>query len=141
MSDVRFNQWLHQSGTGGVSQVSGGHVGIGTTNPEASVHSGNNKVLNVGNFNTNIVQLTKKILHLTKMKGVNVYHEKNTIDKRSYEVSTKSSKKIVPNINLVSLTNKSILETFKKVKKDKNPFSNRKITLTVYKEFLKKNKI
>ena len=48
MSDVRFNQWLHQSGTGGVSQVSGGHVGIGTTNPEIAVHSGNTKVLNVG---------------------------------------------------------------------------------------------
>ena len=43
--------------------------------------------------------------------------------------------------NLVHLTNKSILETFKKVKKDKSPFSNRKITLSVYKEFLKKNKI
>ena len=100
-----------------------------------------NKVFNVGNFNTNIVQLTKKILHLTKMKNVNVYHEKNTIDKRSYEVSTKSSKKIVPNINLVHLTNKSILETFKKIKKDKSPFSNRKITLSVYKEFLKKNRI
>ena len=32
MSDIRFNQWLHNSGTGGVSQVDGGHVGIGTTN-------------------------------------------------------------------------------------------------------------
>ena len=34
MSDIRFNQWLHQSGTGGVSQSDGGHVGIGTTNPD-----------------------------------------------------------------------------------------------------------
>ena len=48
MSDIRFNQWLHNSGTGGVSQVDGGHVGIGTTNPEIAVHSGNNKILNVG---------------------------------------------------------------------------------------------
>ena len=48
MSDIRFNQWLHQSGTGGVSQVDGGHVGIGTTNPEIAVHSGNSKILNVG---------------------------------------------------------------------------------------------
>ena len=48
MSDIRFNQWLHSSGTGGVSQVDGGHVGIGTTNPEIAVHSGNNKILNVG---------------------------------------------------------------------------------------------
>ena len=48
MSDIRFNQWLHNSGTGGVSQVDGGHVGIGTTNPDIAVHSGNNKILNVG---------------------------------------------------------------------------------------------
>ena len=48
MSDIRFNQWLHNSGTGGVSQVDGGHVGIGTTNTEIAVHSGNNKILNVG---------------------------------------------------------------------------------------------
>ena len=100
-----------------------------------------NKVFNIGNFNTNIIQLTKKILKITKLKDVSVHHEKNTIDKRSYEVSTKSSKKIVPNKNLVHLTNKSILDTFKKVKKDKSPFSNRKITLSVYKEFLKKNRI
>ena len=48
MSDIRFNQWLHQSGTGGVTQLSSGHVGIGTTNPLIPVHSGNNAVLNVG---------------------------------------------------------------------------------------------
>ena len=33
MSDIRFNRWLHQSGTGGVSQDSSGHIGIGTTVP------------------------------------------------------------------------------------------------------------
>ena len=64
-----------------------------------------------------------------------------TIDKRSYEVSTQSSKKIVPNQNLLNLTNKSIIETFKKIKNDKNPFANKKITLSIYKDFLKKNKI
>jgi len=48
MSDIRFNQWLHQSGTGGVTQLSSGHVGIGTTSPLIPVHSGNNAVLNVG---------------------------------------------------------------------------------------------
>ena len=52
MSDIRFNQWLHQSGTGGVSQVDGGHVGIGTTNPDIAVHSANAKKLNVGIVNT-----------------------------------------------------------------------------------------
>ena len=43
--------------------------------------------------------------------------------------------------NLSYLTNRSIIETFKKIKRDKNPFSNKKITLSIYKEFLKKNKI
>lgn len=100
-----------------------------------------NKVFNIGNFNTNIIRLTKKILLLTKIKDVNIYHEKNTIDKRSYEVSTKSSKMILPKKNLTYLTNKSIVSTFLKIKKDKKPFSNQKITLSIYKEFLKKNKI
>ena len=48
MSDSRFNKWLHQSGTGGVSQSEGGHVGIGTTNPLIPVGSGNTSILNVG---------------------------------------------------------------------------------------------
>ena len=39
MSDIRFNKWLHQSGTGGVSQSEGGHVSIGTTNPLIPVGS------------------------------------------------------------------------------------------------------
>jgi len=55
MSDIRFNQWLHQSGTGGVSQVDGGHVGIGTTNPDIAVHSANAKKLNVGIVTANSV--------------------------------------------------------------------------------------
>jgi len=33
MSDIRFNRWLHQSGTGGVYQDSSGNIGIGTTTP------------------------------------------------------------------------------------------------------------
>ena len=47
MSDIRFNQWLHNSGTGGVSQVDGGHVGIGTTNPLIPVGAGVTAVLNL----------------------------------------------------------------------------------------------
>ena len=101
----------------------------------------NGKIMNIGNFNTNIVQLTKRVLSITKMKNVNVYHEKNTIDKRSYEVSTLTSKKILPKINLRKLTIKSIKTTFEKIKRDSTPFSDKKITLSVYKSFLKKNKI
>ena len=55
MSDIRFNQWLHQSGTGGVTQVDGGHVGIGTTNPDVAVHSGNTKKINVGIVTANSI--------------------------------------------------------------------------------------
>ena len=51
-----------------------------------------NKVLNIGNFNTNIIDLSRKILKLTKLKKVNIHHEANTIDKRSYEVSVLTSK-------------------------------------------------
>ena len=97
-----------------------------------------NKIFNIGNFNTNIIQLTKKILKLTKIKNVNVYHEKNTIDKRSYEVSTSTSKKLNKNLNFQKFTNNSILETFKKIKKDGTPFSKNKITLSIYKDFLKR---
>ena len=97
-----------------------------------------NKVFNIGNFNTNIIQLTKKILNLTKIKNVNIHHEKNTIDKRSYEVSIKSAKKFQSKINLNKLTNESILETFNKIKKDENPFAKHKVTLNIYKDFLDK---
>ena len=101
-----------------------------------------NKIFNIGNFNTNIINLTGKILKLTKFKNASVYHEKHTIDKRSYEVSTNSAKKFLDKgINFKKFTKKSILETFNKIKKDKKPFSKKKITLAVYKDFLKKYKV
>ena len=40
MSDIRFNNWLHQSGTGGVTQDSSGYVGIGSTLPTAKLDIG-----------------------------------------------------------------------------------------------------
>ena len=97
-----------------------------------------NKIYNVGNFNTNIINLSKKILKLTKVRNVSISHETNTIDKRSYEVSTKSSKKINNNINFSKFTDNSIIETFKNIKKDKKPFLKKKVTLNVYKDYLKK---
>ena len=101
-----------------------------------------NKIFNIGNFNTNIINLTKKIIKLTKFKNANVFHEKNTIDKRSYKVSTSSSKKFEKTIdNFDIITSKSILETFIKIKKDKSPFAKNKVTLSVYKDFLTKNKV
>ena len=38
MSDIRFNGWLHRSGTGGVYQDSSGRVGVGTSTPNMSLH-------------------------------------------------------------------------------------------------------
>lgn len=97
-----------------------------------------NKILNIGNFNTNIIKLSKKILQLTKLKNVNIHHETNTIDKRSYEVSVLTSKKLNKNLNFSQLTNRSIIDTFRKIKNDKNPFSQNKITLNIYKKILDK---
>ena len=101
-----------------------------------------NKTFNIGNFNTNIIDLTKQILKLTKFRNASIYHEKHNIDKRSYKVSTESAKKFITKKNILSnLTEKSILDTFKKIGRDKKPFLKRKITLTIYKEFLQKYKV
>ena len=101
-----------------------------------------NKIFNIGNFNTNIIKLSAKILRLTKFKNVNVFHETNTVDKRSYKVSISSAKKFEKNNdNFNKMTNQSIIETFIRIKKDKKPFAKNKITLSIYKDFLTKNKI
>ena len=101
-----------------------------------------NKIFNIGNFNTNIIKLSTMILKLTKFKGVSVFHETNTIDKRSYKVSISSAKKFEKNNdNFDKMTNRSIIETFIKIKRDKKPFAKKKITLSIYKDFLTKNKI
>ena len=39
------------------------------------------------------------------------------------------------------MTNQSIIETFIKIKRDQKPFAKNKITLSIYKDFLTKNKI
>ena len=40
MSDIRFNNWKHQSGTGGVVQDAAGKVGIGSTQPSSMLDVG-----------------------------------------------------------------------------------------------------
>ncbi len=41
MSDIRFEGWLHRSGTGGVYQDSAGNVGIASTQPQQRLDIGN----------------------------------------------------------------------------------------------------
>ena len=48
MSDIRYNGWLHRSGTGGVYQDSSGNVGIGSSVPSNAAVAANTNVLNVG---------------------------------------------------------------------------------------------
>ena len=62
MSDIRFNQWLHNSGTGGISQDSAGHVGIGTTVPtHVNALTHNNSILHVGIVSCNTLNAASKI--------------------------------------------------------------------------------
>lgn len=48
MSDIRFNSWYHQSGTGGVVQDGSGNVGIGSTLPKARIDLGEDGTIRVG---------------------------------------------------------------------------------------------
>ena len=97
-----------------------------------------NLILNIGVFNTNIIDLAKKILKIIKLNKINLIHEKHNIDNRSYEVSLISVNKIFKKVSFNNYVNKSILETFDKIKKDKAPFDKKKVTLNIYKDFLNK---
>ena len=56
MSDIRFNNWKHQSGTGGVVQDAAGKVGIGSTLPASALDIGGDThitgVTTASNFKT-----------------------------------------------------------------------------------------
>ena len=45
MSDIRFNNWKHQSGTGGVTQNAAGNIGIGSTLPTSALDIGGDIVI------------------------------------------------------------------------------------------------
>ena len=56
MTDIRFNNWKHQSGTGGVTQNAAGNVGIGSTLPASALDIGGDThitgVTTASNFKT-----------------------------------------------------------------------------------------
>tara|TARA_B100001093_G_scaffold487080_1_gene523018 strand:- start:39 stop:1865 length:1827 start_codon:yes stop_codon:yes gene_type:complete len=58
MSDIRFNRWLHQSGTGGVSQDSSGNIGIGSTQPLSALDLGTGNIRSHNIHSTGIVTTT-----------------------------------------------------------------------------------
>ena len=64
MSDIRFNNWKHQSGTGGVTQNSGGNVGIGSTLPSSKLDVGGD-----GKF-TGVVTATSFVGSGTALTGI-----------------------------------------------------------------------
>ena len=69
MSDIRFNRWLHQSGTGGVYQDGSGRVGIGSSVPSEALTV-------VGNINASGVTVTGDL----NIAGVLTYDDVTNID-------------------------------------------------------------
>ncbi len=72
MSDVRFNNWKHQSGTGGVTQDSSGNVGIGSTLPTA--------MLDVKHIKTGIITATTVSATTVNVGGVLTYEDVTNVD-------------------------------------------------------------
>ena len=74
MSDIRFNRWLHQSGTGGVYQASSGNVGIGTSVPSTTLD------VNGSISATSITATTGTITGNLSVGGVLTYEDVTNID-------------------------------------------------------------
>ena len=74
MSDIRFNRWLHQSGTGGVYQASSGNVGIGTSVPSTTLD------VNGSISATSVTATTGTITGNLSVGGVLTYEDVTNID-------------------------------------------------------------
>ena len=72
MSDVRFNNWKHQSGSGGVTQDGSGNVGIGSTTPPA--------MLDVKHIKTGIITATTVSATTVNVGGVLTYEDVTNVD-------------------------------------------------------------
>ena len=72
MSDIRFNNWKHQSGTGGVVQDAAGKVGIGSTLPASALDIGGDTnitgVTTASNFKTGCGYNTSELTITTNIK-------------------------------------------------------------------------
>ena len=109
---------------------------------EAIIEATKNKNLlkqtyNLGNINFNIDDLTNRIIKKINIKGLQIIKDQFNVDKRSYKVSSNKFEKITKNKFGNLSFEKTIFETFKKIKNDKNPFDEKKITLNIYKKILK----
>ena len=65
MSDIRFNRWLHNSGTGGVFQDSAGNVGIGSSVPQTTLDLGSGNITSHNINSTGIITATSFSGNLT----------------------------------------------------------------------------
>jgi hypothetical protein len=89
MSDIRFNRWLHQSGTGGVYQDSSGRVGIGTSIPTSAldvqngtIKIGSNTLSSSGVTTFSDVRITGGTISGVSTIGINTTSAVKTLDVR-----------------------------------------------------------
>ena len=85
MSDIRFNNWLHQSGTGGVTQDSSGSVGIGSTLPTAKLDIGGAVKIDAGivtatTFSGNVTGVAATFSGAVSVGGALTYEDVTNVD-------------------------------------------------------------
>tara|TARA_A100001011_G_C14230069_1_gene808366 strand:+ start:490 stop:1452 length:963 start_codon:yes stop_codon:yes gene_type:complete len=96
-----------------------------------------NHIFNVGNINLNLNTLVKYIAKYIKVKNLQIISDKFNVDSRSYKVSKDKLEKHFGSILKGYDFKKTVIETYKNIKKDKFPFAENKITLNIYKKIFK----